>query len=485
MPSAAKSIFSARRLLAVYVAAGTLFFGCVLAGVIALNIASLEANRFAMSTERKLVNSELTYFIERAIREQGELSYWDESKKNLVMSNPPNERFVTEYISSWLVSELGFSDVVLVEPNGLVKLSVQGSSIEFGDQKSELLDLGRDLVGIAREIYDQKRKKVGDKYLVEADSGQIVPQIQAYAYRLWDGVPTLVVAQVMIAERLDFASRDQEEVVFLAAKQLTSEIIAQTAERLALNAVKVTPASEVAQGESEASVAMPDMGGQASLVVTWEPRSPREVILWATLPLSATMMLVLMVVLFFIVHRHASTLKKLTVSEATNRFLATHDSLTGLPNRKKFEDELEGAFSLSAMHCFAVMYIDLDRFKEVNDRHGHAAGDEVLLQVARRLETAIGGKGTVARIGGDEFVALIVADLNSDELHWFATELIEEVSRPIAFGEIVLGIGASIGIAIAPHNGSNPRTIMHSADAALYSSKKNGRGRAVVWENAA
>ncbi len=485
MSAVDKSIYTARKLVAVYTAAGALFLACVVAGFVVLNIASLEANRFSMATERKLVSAEVSHFVERAIREQGELSYWDDAKQNLVLSTPPNGAFAREYVSSWFIGELGFSDVALIAPDGTVKLSAADGLVETEVPDTAMAMFADDLVRKARALYVERRVKVGDKFMVYAEAGEVNPKMQVYAYRLWNDVPTLLIAQVMLAEEPQFASRDGEEVVFLSAKPLSDDVVSQTGARLALNAVKIKPVGDVSPTEHDASVRMPDMGGEPSLVITWEPQSPREGILQATLPVGAIMIVTLMAILFFIVHRHAATLKTLTVSEATNRFLATHDSLTGLPNRKKFEDALEGAFSLAAQRCFAVMYIDLDRFKAVNDTYGHAAGDVVLLQVARRLDAAIGTRGTVARMGGDEFVALITADLAVDELHWFANEIIADVSKPIAFGDTLLEVGASIGIAIAPKNGSDPRTIMQSADAALYASKENGRGQVRLWESAA
>jgi diguanylate cyclase (GGDEF)-like protein len=480
-----KSIYTARKLVAVYMAAGALFLACVVAGFVVLNIASFEANRFSMATERKLVSAEVSHFVERAIREQGELAYWDDAKQHLALTTPPNTSFAREYVASWFIGELGFSDAALVGPDGTVKLSAADGHVETEMPDATLATLASDLVRKARALYAQRRVKVGDKFMVYAEGSEVNPHIQAYAYRLFDGVPTLVIAQVMLAEEPQFASRDGEEVVFLSAKPLSDDVVSQTATRLALSAVKIVPADTIPADQRDAAVSMPDTAGEPSLVITWEPRSPREGILQATLPVGAIMIITLMAILFFIVHRHAATLKTLTVSEATNRFLATHDSLTGLPNRKKFEDALEGACSLAAHRCFAVMYIDLDRFKAVNDTYGHAAGDAVLLNVARRLDAAVGTRGTVARMGGDEFVALITADLATDELHWFANEIIADVSKPIAYGDTVLEVGASIGIAIAPQNGTDPRTIMQSADAALYASKENGRGQVRVWESAA
>jgi diguanylate cyclase (GGDEF)-like protein/PAS domain S-box-containing protein len=179
----------------------------------------------------------------------------------------------------------------------------------------------------------------------------------------------------------------------------------------------------------------------------------------------------------------ASTLDitALKEAEATLARQATHDMLTGLPNRRLLADRLAAALhrvdGTPGGGTLAVMFIDLDRFKLVNDLLGHDAGDALLIQISQRIRGALRPRDTVARFGGDEFVALIehVADLT--ELADIAGRLITAVEVPVAIPDGTIDIGASIGIAIARGPDDDAEALMRDADVAMYRAKSLGRGR--------
>ena len=156
-------------------------------------------------------------------------------------------------------------------------------------------------------------------------------------------------------------------------------------------------------------------------------------------------------------------------------FLADHDPLTGLANRTLLARELEGALERVERGAkFAVMCLDLDRFKEVNDTLGHAQGDLVLKQVAQRLKDCVRACDSVARLGGDEFA--IVLECAEIDLGALAQRLIEAVSQPYELEGCVAVVGTSIGIALAPQDGLMPLDLLKAADMALYRAKIDGRG---------
>lgn len=161
------------------------------------------------------------------------------------------------------------------------------------------------------------------------------------------------------------------------------------------------------------------------------------------------------------------------------RRLAHFDSLTSLPNRVLFEDRLQRAIARARRyrHQLAVLYLDLDHFKDVNDTLGHAAGDEVLRQTAHRMLLCLRQIDTVSRRGGDEFVLLIEEHEGVDALQGICAKLQEEIVRPIEVGGHTIRIGASIGIAIYPDDALLPEELLAAADTALYEAKADGRGR--------
>jgi diguanylate cyclase (GGDEF)-like protein/PAS domain S-box-containing protein len=166
------------------------------------------------------------------------------------------------------------------------------------------------------------------------------------------------------------------------------------------------------------------------------------------------------------------------MSEQNARRLAHYDSLTGLANRFQMSQTLEKILEApKADHrdC-AVFLLDLDRFKQVNDTLGHPAGDALLKQVALRLKHAVGDLGRVGRLGGDEFEVVLPGRVPHDDLAKLAQRIIDNLSQPYAIEDAKVIIGASIGIAIAPHDGTTSEAIIRNADLALYAAKDRGRG---------
>ena len=164
--------------------------------------------------------------------------------------------------------------------------------------------------------------------------------------------------------------------------------------------------------------------------------------------------------------------------EETER-LAKYDSLTGLSNRHRMKHLIETtltAFQSAKRNC-AVMMLDLDKFKHVNDTLGHAAGDELLKQVADRLKRSIEVECEIGRLGGDEFQVMIPDHDDRGELGEIAMKIITMLKQPYSLDEGRAIIGCSVGIAIAPHDGVTMDEVVRSADLALYAAKNSGRGQ--------
>jgi diguanylate cyclase (GGDEF)-like protein len=157
---------------------------------------------------------------------------------------------------------------------------------------------------------------------------------------------------------------------------------------------------------------------------------------------------------------------------------ATHDVLTGLPNRRQFSDKLGKVLPVRAKAGLALMQIDLDDFKPVNDTLGHGAGDIVLKLAAERIRKALGKDETAYRLAGDEFAVIQIAREQPDEAERLAESLIAEFRKPFTVDGITVFVGASIGVAIAPRDGNESEQLMKAADVALYAAKKDGRRRA-------
>jgi diguanylate cyclase (GGDEF)-like protein len=159
--------------------------------------------------------------------------------------------------------------------------------------------------------------------------------------------------------------------------------------------------------------------------------------------------------------------------------LAMHDPLTGLLNRRRMTQLLERTLSHGVAHrvSCAIMLIDLDRFKQVNDTLGHAAGDALLRQVSQRLVRVVGDKEKVSRLGGDEFQVIMPGIEDRGVLGDLATSIITSISQPYSIDGSRCLIGASVGVAVSPFDGNGSEELVRNADLALYAAKGGGRGR--------
>ncbi|MHC8347758.1 putative bifunctional diguanylate cyclase/phosphodiesterase [Pseudomonas sp. RT6P73] len=158
--------------------------------------------------------------------------------------------------------------------------------------------------------------------------------------------------------------------------------------------------------------------------------------------------------------------------------IAQFDPLTGLPNRDLMRDRMEQAIHAASrldQAFLGVLFVDLDRFKKVNDTYGHAAGDAVLVEVARRLRGCLRESDTVARFGGDEFVVLLSNLRATEETAIVAERILDACSRPIVVGDNIFQISASVGVAAWPGDGKTVDELLQNADLAMYSSKGEGR----------
>jgi diguanylate cyclase (GGDEF)-like protein len=167
------------------------------------------------------------------------------------------------------------------------------------------------------------------------------------------------------------------------------------------------------------------------------------------------------------------------------RHIALHDSVTDLPNRRQFHAQVHEALQTAAGSTVggtgAVLLLDLDRFQEVNDALGHDTGDELLREIGIRLHGHVGHRGTVARLGGDEFAAFLPDVVALTDAVSAARRLREVIEQPIALGGLALTTQASIGVALAPQHGTDPKQLLQRADVAMYAAKQDGSG-VVVYQ---
>jgi diguanylate cyclase (GGDEF)-like protein len=204
----------------------------------------------------------------------------------------------------------------------------------------------------------------------------------------------------------------------------------------------------------------------------------------------ATVIVLFVVAMMDITLQTYGVILKATVASREKAALAEHhaaiarrDDLTGVANRTAFREHFEARLEAlhGGDHLLAIHWLDLDRFKEINDSFGHLAGNALLAGIARRLDSAFAGRGMVARLGGDEFAVVCEVKRRADAIT-IGRKIIELVEQPVCHDGRMLHVSASLGIAIAPANGAAADTLLKHADLALYRAKDSGRGQMCFYE---
>ena len=173
-----------------------------------------------------------------------------------------------------------------------------------------------------------------------------------------------------------------------------------------------------------------------------------------------------------------TALSESKAQEGKSRHLALHDAVTGLPNLTLFNDRLRHALAQAQRHAWrlAVMFLDLDEFKGINDTYGHDVGDRILQMVAQRLRSVVRGGDTVSRRGGDEFLFLMLEAKDETNAANLAAKIIDNISEACEIDGVRLTVRPSIGIALYPEDGQSAQVLLKNADAAMYAAKQQKKG---------
>jgi diguanylate cyclase (GGDEF)-like protein len=212
----------------------------------------------------------------------------------------------------------------------------------------------------------------------------------------------------------------------------------------------------------------------------WQPFTPGSIVLRDMVPPLVAALLLVAAILFLLIRRILRSTAELLASEAQAKHLAFHDTLTGLPNRALFEDRFDRALARArrAPHQeVALHFLDVDRFKQVNDTLGHAAGDDLIRELSRRLARIVREGDTVARLGGDEFAIVQTGVRSKRDIDQLCERILAAVDVPFDVVGSQVFVGISIGVSRTGRDGHDRQELARKADIALYKAKQAGRGR--------
>lgn len=472
--AATKRGFKFNLAIGIYVLCAAIVVGFAGSNFYVLNAAGEVANQVQFEAEANLVSKEVKLQLQDLADDQSKISYWDETVFALYDENVDMD-FVQENIvdDSWDISD--FEHVIVVDEQGKPQLTVyRDQLLEPNDGLQNIVE-NFDLVQRARTKYFANRKARGNGFVTIGDPVWSKNAIYSADYRILDGQLGMAVAQAIVPNILEVLPDGNPKILF-TFRPLNKFTFAQVRDQLGLSRFAI-----VAQSEAKSDLDQMVIGGAGSrkIVAVWEATKPSASIWDRALPFLGSLLLLITVGLGFIGNRYSKIVTRIQVSEARNRFMAEHDALTGLPNRLQFDNELDNIIAKGELDRCAIICTDLDKFKDVNDTFGHQAGDAVIKTVAQRIANVVDDKGMAARVGGDEFIILLRDGLDEEGVMMLCDNIIEHVCEEVVFDNGSAAVGASIGVAWWPDDALTAKTVIRSADQALYRAKELGRGQTV------
>ncbi|HJV41449.1 putative bifunctional diguanylate cyclase/phosphodiesterase [Caulobacter sp.] len=403
---------------------------------------------------------------------------WDEAVRRL--DNRYDDAWARRNIGAYLIEQSGFDQVFVLDGEDRVRLAQEGHQNLAPEEAARRARVLAPLTARLRALERASPSAKGP-----SDHGGVVsdPVQVSAAAQLGDGV-YLVTASLV---RPDFGLaviRHARAPAVVTALKLDGPVLNAFGERFLLAGLHLHHADATAQ-PGDAHLALRDAAGRIVATLDWIPPHPGQRLLRKTIGPVMIVVCALALATVVLARRGRLVAEGLITSEARAKHLALHDGLTGLPNRLLFEERLRQAIDGldRQRRAMAVLAIDLDRFKAVNDTYGHAAGDELIRKVGQRLAAVCRGGETVARLGGDEF-GVVAGDLDAHGAAVLAERLIKALCGPMELSCGVLFVSGSVGVALVEPAEAfiGAAEAARRADVALYRAKDQGRGRYSFFE---
>lgn len=428
-------------LLLTFIGAGTaLFLGTTL------------TNQEAKAQQQRMIQASFGQSLAEHQRQLRSLSRWEPLEAHLTLARTDRE-WLNENVGRWLYEMFGHQLIMVL------------------DEADHPLQAWRDGQPMAAPDTDSAVQAVLTSTLLRGQS----QQEEADFVRVEGRAAALAVGDI---------GREAAHLKLVSLKFLDDGYLAGLADRSQLKGLHFSDVS--APPDAPARFLLTSQQGDEVGYINWDPMRPGAQMLRTIGPSTGIAVLVVLLLCLYMLRRLwtsslnlSQSMLKLGASEAQAQHLAFHDVLTGLPNRALVEERLTQALALATRHeqRVALLLIDLDRFKNINDTYGHHAGDELIIAVAQRLSTLVRISDTVGRIGGDEFIVVMPEVENIGQVQALAQRILDALSQPYALSGGEVWSGASIGLVLAPKDGLDRQELVRKADIALYEAKSSGRGK--------
>ncbi|WP_243368006.1 putative bifunctional diguanylate cyclase/phosphodiesterase [Microvirga solisilvae] len=444
----------------------------------ALYWASRESNSVSIERQLRTTERSIRAIVNELALQQEVVAIWDDAIVQLD-KDELDFQWIDANLGIWLSKTFGQDEVYILNADDRpIYAGVDGKRVSTDAFRRVSPDIARLVKNVresqslshaghgpnARELHLTTNKAIVDAHLLELL-----------------GRPTAVSVMKIVPESDAVRVEPGREHLLVSIRFLDGSFINQISERNLIDGLRF---SRLRVGASD-EITVPLTSDEGGLIgyFHWKPELPGQKILSFVGPVAAATSLAIVVVMVLLVRslrrlaaQQEMTIVELRASQAQAQHLAFHDVLTGLPNRALFDARLDEALSRTRRgEQIAVLMLDLDRFKHVNDNLGHQAGDNLIRAFAQRLLKLVRPGDTVARLGGDEFAVIQTGIRSAEDAEELCTHILAALDRPFeTFGHQIFA-AASIGIALAPEFGTDRVDIMRKADIALYSAKDEGR----------
>ena len=448
----------------------------LLAGLAAgfIVFSTMKSDDRALERQSRLVAHMLDRTRADMVAEQVYTAAWDEAV--VALSGDIDSTWVAENLGYGIFADYGYNRVYVLDPAGTPIYAMR----DGGDVPAEswsaasgtiqpIVDRLADLDAIAAiSAYNNDFAEI-------PDATDIAPV---------EGRPALVSAVPILSETEEHLVAPGSAFTLVAVRFLDDALARELTEQFLLEGAEFTTASTAPSGT--ALVPITNRAGDTVAWFRWQPDRPGAALLSETMPMFAGALALAGAFIWWLTRRLQRSSAELEAARSDAQHRALHDPLTGLANRAMFQERLTRALERLGKggDPVALLALDLDRFKQVNDTFGHEAGDELLRQVAQRLAALLSDNDTLARLGGDEFVILQDAIKTVAQSQSLSERIIARISEPYRLAGTEVRIGVSIGVALAADAARDGLDLPARADFALYQAKESGRNRYCLYDTA-
>lgn len=434
------------------------------AALLVMGVVLWSATRADQVAEDRLLNT-VSFAVAESERkisyDQESVALWDDAVVNT--RNAFNPKWVNINLGVWMFDYFKHDRVYILNGDDRVLYAMaDGKQTDVGDGTAK-----HEVVLLASAV----RKQIAAGALTAFEAGKTrIPRTRDLG--IVNGRPAIISVMPLLPDSEDVVQDRGTECLIASVRFLDSSFLADIENAHLLEGVRFSRTDDEKAGEQ--SYPLRTAEGEIIGRIFWTPQLPGTTILLDVLPFLAAGLLGIGVAIAFLIRDLRRTYTELVTSEAQATHLAFHDTLTGLPNRAYFNDRLEAALAdvRDTRDVLALLFLDLDRFKQVNDTLGHAAGDGLIREVAFRLGSTLKPGDGLARMGGDEFAIFMRSVGDKEDVEALCRAIVAAVAQPF---EVVGGqasVGISIGIAMAPEAGTDRSELARKADIALYQAKK-------------